>query len=83
MIFVKGMQESSKASVAFQRALEIDPNNSEALQGFRNCAIQSNSDPAQVRARAMGDPEVQSILRDPAMRLILEQMQNDPKALQE
>lgn len=31
----------------------------------------------------MADPEVQSILRDPAMRLILEQMQNDPKALYE
>lgn len=77
------MQQSSKASAAFQRALELDPNNSEALTGFRNCTIQSNSDPAQVRARAMGDPEVQSILRDPAMRLILEQMQNDPKALQE
>lgn len=31
----------------------------------------------------MADPEVQAILRDPAMRLILEQMQNDPKALYE
>lgn len=31
----------------------------------------------------MGDPEIQAILRDPAMRLILEQMQNDPKALNE
>lgn len=80
---LQGMQQSSKASAAFQRALELDPNNSEALTGFRNCTIQSTGDPAQVRARAMGDPEVQSILRDPAMRLILEQMQNDPKALQD
>jgi stress-induced-phosphoprotein 1 len=31
----------------------------------------------------MADPEVQKILADPAMRLILEQMQTDPKALQE
>lgn len=31
----------------------------------------------------MADPEVQSILGDPAMRLILEQMQSDPKAVQE
>jgi stress-induced-phosphoprotein 1 len=31
----------------------------------------------------MADPEVQQILSDPAMRLILEQMQTDPKALQE
>lgn len=42
-----------------------------------------NSNPEEVRKRAMSDPEVQAILRDPAMRLILEQMQNDPKALQE
>lgn len=31
----------------------------------------------------MADPEIQAILKDPAMRLILEQMQNDPKALNE
>lgn len=31
----------------------------------------------------MADPEIQSILSDPAMRIILEQMQSDPKALQE
>ena len=36
------------------------------------------------RARAaMSDPEVQQIMGDPAMRLILEQMQSDPKALRE
>ena len=31
----------------------------------------------------MQDPDVQEILRDPAMRLILEQMQTDPKAVQD
>lgn len=31
----------------------------------------------------MADPEVQQILKDPAMRMILEQMQTDPRALQE
>ena len=30
----------------------------------------------------MADPEVQKILNDPAMRMILEQMQNDPNAIQ-
>jgi stress-induced-phosphoprotein 1 len=29
------------------------------------------------------DPEVQEILGDPAMRLILEQMQTDPEAAQD
>ena len=37
----------------------------------------------QIRKRAMSDPEIQQILSDPAMRLILEQMQNDPRALSE
>ena len=36
----------------------------------------------QARKRAMADPEVQKILNDPAMRMILEQMQNDPNAIQ-
>lgn len=31
----------------------------------------------------MQDPEVQEILRDPAMRLILEQMQSDRQAVQD
>jgi stress-induced-phosphoprotein 1 len=31
----------------------------------------------------MNDPEVQKILNDPAMRMILEQMQSDPRAVQE
>ena len=36
----------------------------------------------QVKARAMNDPEVQQIMSDPAMRMILEQMQSDPQAVQ-
>ena len=55
----------------------------EALDGYRQCMIEMNSDPEEVRKRAMADPEIQNILKDPAMRLILEQIQNDPKALSE
>lgn len=80
------MQQPSKAMTAFQKALEIDPNNAEALQGYRACTMESaglGGDPDKVRQRAMADPEVQAILRDPAMRMILEQMQNDPRALQD
>ncbi|RZC38599.1 stress-induced-phosphoprotein 1-like [Asbolus verrucosus] len=83
---LQGMQQPSKAISAFQKALEIDPNNAEALNGYRACSIETASgsgDPEKIRQRAMGDPEVQSILRDPAMRMILEQMQNDPRALQD
>lgn len=83
---LQGMQQQSKAISAFQKALELDPNNAEALAGYRACTIENanlDGDPEKIRQRAMGDPEVQSILRDPAMRMILEQMQNDPRALQD
>lgn len=80
---LQGMQQSSKAMAAFEKALELDPNCSEAIEGYRNCSIQSNSNPEEVRKRALGDPEVQKILGDPAMRMILEQMQNDPNAIHE
>jgi tetratricopeptide (TPR) repeat protein len=77
------MKENSKATAAFQKALEIDPNSQEALDGYRKCTMASNSNPEEVRKRAMNDPEVQQILGDPAMRMILEQMQSEPKAVQE
>jgi len=77
------LKEHSKASAAFQKALDLEPNNQEALDGYRKCITASSSNPEEVRKQAMSDPEVQKILGDPAMRLILEQMQNDPRALQE
>ncbi|XP_075225608.1 stress-induced phosphoprotein 1 [Lycorma delicatula] len=78
---LQGMQQQNKAITAYQKALELDPSNAEALDGYRSCSIAVNSNPEEVRKRAMADPEVQAILQDPAMRIILEQMQSDPKAL--
>uniref|UniRef100_A0A1B6DW00 Stress-induced-phosphoprotein 1 n=1 Tax=Clastoptera arizonana TaxID=38151 RepID=A0A1B6DW00_9HEMI len=80
---LQGMQQQGKAVAAYQKALEIDSSNAEALEGYRSCSVAANSNPEEVRKRAMEDPEVQAILRDPAMRMILDQMQNDPKALQD
>ena len=78
------MSQTSKAKDVYEKALELDSNCTEALDGFRACSIDSASrDPEEVRKRAMNDPEVQKILNDPAMRMILEQMQSDPKAIQE
>jgi len=45
--------------------------------------MQENKDPEAVRRRAMQDPEIQQIIADPAMQLILQQMQKDPQALRE
>lgn len=62
--------------------MEIDPNCSEAVEGYRKCAM-NQGNPEEIRKRAMQDPEVQAILQDPAMQMILSQMQKDPKAFQE
>lgn len=80
---LQGMQQQSKALHAYQKALEIDPTNGEANEGYRACSVAVHSNPEEVRKKAMNDPEVQAILKDPAMRMILEQMQSDPKAVQE
>lgn len=80
---LQGMQQPSKALSAYQKALELDSSNAEALEGYRACTMAVHTNPQEVRQRAMSDPEVQEILRDPAMRMILEQMQSDPKAVQE
>lgn len=77
------MKQESRASDAYQKALEIDPNCQEALEGYRSAVMAENADPEAVKKRAMQDPEVQEILGDPAMQLILQQMQKDPRALQE
>jgi len=80
---LQGMQEHSKAVVAYEKALEIDSTNSEAIEGYQQASLAVHSNPEEIRKKAMSDPEVQAILGDPAMRLILEQMQSDPRALQE
>lgn len=75
------MKKSTEAAEAFQSALELDENNAEALDGYRKAVM--SSDPEEMRKRAMQNPEVQEILKDPAMQLILQQGQSDPKALRE
>jgi STI1 domain len=50
---------------------------------IRSCLIQENKDPESIRRKAMQDPEVQQIITDPAMQMILQQMQKDPQALRE
>lgn len=45
--------------------------------------MSSEPDEESARQRAANDPEIQAILSDPAMRLILNQMSEDPSALRE
>ena len=74
------MGQPSNAKSAYEKVLEIDSNCSEATEGYKNCSVQSNSDP---NAGALEDPEVQKILKNPAMMKVLQLMQNDPQAIQE
>jgi len=86
---LKVMGQTQKAMDVYSKAMELDPNSDEAKNGYKNCAVSQYSGnkgggtPEEVRARAMNDPEVQQIMSDPAMRMILEQMQSDPQAVQE
>lgn len=43
------MQQHSKALSTYQKALELDPSNAEALDGYRACSTQLNSNPEEVR----------------------------------
>ncbi|CAF3089004.1 unnamed protein product, partial [Rotaria sp. Silwood2] len=73
----------SQATTAFSKALEIHPNNQEAMEGYQQCTIGSSDDSEEVRKHALADPEIQQILGDPSMCLILDQMQNEPLAIYE
>jgi len=78
------MKETSRAKEAYSAALQLDANCEEAKEGMHKCMTQHSSlNPEERRKQAMEDPEVQQILADPAMRMILEQMQDNPKAAQE
>merc|ERR1712002_286625 len=77
------LKNYQKALEDFEKAQEIDKTNQEAIEGYRQAMMLMNSDPEAVRKRAMEDPEVQQIMADPAMRMILEQMQREPGSLQD
>jgi len=85
---LKAMGQTKNAMEVYSKAMELDPNSDEAKNGYKDCAIRMQSggggkDPEEVRRNAMNNPEVQQIMADPAMRMILEQMQTDPQAVQE
>ncbi|VDP04904.1 unnamed protein product [Soboliphyme baturini] len=77
------MKEPSRALKAYEEALKLEPGSQEALNGVNEATASCSSNPEEMRKKALEDPEIQAILADPAMRLILEQMTQDPKAVKE
>jgi len=75
-------------------ALDTDHKHSNEIQGQRTKATfeiyrqnqnnsSQNDDEASISDRIAKDPELAAIVGDPAMRMILQQMQTDPGAVQE
>jgi stress-induced-phosphoprotein 1 len=79
-------KEFHKALSCFQKALELDKENEEAKEGLRKTVAKINESSSsgvgdQERlARAMADPEIQAIMRDPMVSAALEDLQRDPSA---
>ncbi|XP_066281121.1 stress-induced-phosphoprotein 1-like isoform X2 [Branchiostoma lanceolatum] len=78
---LQAMKQWGRAQDVYSKALDIDPNHQEANEGYKKCLQTMSQDPEEIKKRAMADPEVQNIMSDPAMRVILDQMQNEPGAL--
>jgi len=82
------LKEYHKSMDAYNKILELEPDNQEAKSGLDNVVNQVNSQnqggqvDQERQARAMADPEIQQILGDAQMRSILNEMQTDPKKAQ-
>ncbi|KAF9176670.1 Hsp90 cochaperone [Haplosporangium sp. Z 767] len=76
--------QAKEADVEKKNTAEIDAQMNkvymEMSQGYQR---REGETEAEALARAQQDPEVQRIISDPAMRSILQQMQEDPKAAQD
>ncbi|KAG0367244.1 chaperone activator Sti1 [Gamsiella multidivaricata] len=77
-------QQAKEADVDKKNAAEIDQQISKVyMEMSRGPQRREGETEAETLARAQQDPEVQKIMGDPAMRSILQQMQEDPQAAQE
>jgi len=82
------MKEYHKALETYQAGLNIDPEHQECKDGLQRTAskIQELNNSGEVdpdrQAKAMADPEIQNILRDPVIQSVLQEIQQDPRSAQ-
>ncbi|KAG0293414.1 Hsp90 cochaperone [Linnemannia gamsii] len=77
-------QQAKDADVEKKNTAEIDGQiNKVYMEMNRGPQRREGETEAETIARAQQDPEVQRIMSDPAMRSILQQMQEDPQAAQD
>jgi stress-induced-phosphoprotein 1 len=80
-------KDYKNALESYTRALEIEPENAEALQSLERLSRaideRNRSSEAPSEETIANDPELQEILTNPVMRKVLQDMQTDPKAAQE
>jgi len=77
-------QQAKDADVEKKNTVEIDQQiNKVYTEMNRGPSRREGETEAETLARAQQDPEVQRIMGDPAMRSILQQMQEDPQAAQD
>lgn len=79
------LKEYHRALEAYEKAIELDPDNAEAKDGLDRTyeainRLQMEETSEEAQARALQNPEVQEILRDKAMQVVLSQMTSDPAA---
>jgi stress-induced-phosphoprotein 1 len=81
------MKEYHKAMDDYQKALQLNAEDTESKDGLRrtvakiNEASSGEADPERA-AHAMADPEIQAILRDPMVSQAIQDMQRDPASAQ-
>jgi len=80
------MKKPSDARKAFEKALELDKDHPEALEGQTKAMMAEagvGMSDEERREMAFKDPEIQAILADPVMQNILQQMTTDPGAVKD
>lgn len=79
------MKEYHKAIDSYRAGLQVDPDNVTCKQGLQKTLQQVNSasgPDSERQAHAMADPEIQTILADPIIRQVLQDLQENPQHAQ-